>query len=693
MTALAAERRAAAASALDALFAPRAIAVLGASNDPAKFGHRIVRNLREGGFAGAIYPVHRTAAEIAGTACVPTLAAIEDGIDLVLISVPAEQVATGIEAAAGVGARAAVVFSSGFAEQGGEGAALQRGMVARAARAGVRVVGPNCMGVRSAGARLDASPMFVRPLPPGPVAMISQSGAFCSAAALALGAAGVGMSKLASIGNMADIGPAELIRYLGADPATGVIAAFIEGPGEPADFLDAVSEVAASKPVVILKGGRSSFGQRAALSHTSALAGDGRVWVSLLREAGAQVVDGSEELFDVAAAFARSGDRLPKGRRVAIFTVAGGPAVVAADQCAAQGLALPRLDEALGSLRGQLPAFASLANPIDLPGSARRELFPLCLEAAARLDTVDAILAIGIGVDLAEYAEGLCAARAEKPVIGSLIGAPRTEARLAACGVPNFPSVERAVRALRHLAERGGMRAPGLAPAVRVAPVAPVRPVALPAGELTEAEAKDVLLAYGLPVTREALAADAEAAVRAAESISYPVAAKVSLRGVLHKSEGGGVVLGIADAAGMRRAANAILARFEGGAILVQEMLPPGVELILGAERTAESGPVVMVGFGGILAELLEDVVFLRAPTTHGAALRVLGRLGKHRLLDGFRGCRRSIAPRSLPCWSLSETLIANPAIAEIDLNPVIAGPRGPVIADALIRTRAPGRG
>lgn len=278
-------------------------------------------------------------------------------------------------------------------------------------------------------------------------------------------------------------------------------------------------------------------------------------------------------------------------------------------------------------------------------------------------------------------------------MIGSLIGAPRTEARLAACDVPNFPSVERAVRALRHLAERGGMRAAGLAPAVRVAPVAPIRPVALPAGELTEAEAKDVLLSYGLPVTREALAADAEAAVRAAEFISYPVAAKVSLRGVLHKSEGGGVVLGIADASGMRRAANAILARFEGGAILVQEMLPPGVELILGAERTAVSGPVVMVGFGGILAELLEDVVFLRAPTTHEAALRALGRLGKQRLLDGFRGLppvdRPAVASLLV---SLSEILIANPAIAEIDLNPVIAGPRGPVIADALIRTRAPGR-
>jgi acetyltransferase len=573
-----------------------------------------------------------------------------------------------------------VVFTAGFQEVGEEGRKLQQEMVQRA-DGRLRMIGPNCLGVRNFHLPLNASPMRDLAAEPGPIAFVSQSGAFGNAAIAALRNARIGLSKLASIGNMADITHAHMFRYLADDPETSVITAFVEGVPDVKVFLDTVNEVSRKKPIVILKGGRSKAGQRAALSHTGSLAGDGRVWESLLREAGAVFADSSEELFDTALAFARSGGKLPRGRRVAIFALAGGPSVVAADHCEQRGMELPPLGDKLQELRPLVPPFAALGNPVEVTGQTKREHLDTCAQAIVRQPNVDAMVGIAIGLDFPEFARALAAARDVKPVTTCLV-APNSEAILAELNVPNYPSVDRAVRALYHLMDRGATLA---RPPAGVA--SSVEPRPLRAGQHSEAESKAYLAGYGMPVTKEQVVDSADAAVAAADRIGYPVALKVSSAEVAHKSDAGGVLLNLKDVAAVRAGAATLSQRFPGAAMLVQQMVSTGIELIVGAQRTQATGPVIMLGIGGIFAEVLDDVVFCRAPASAEAILAALARLRSQRLLDGYRGMpavdRAAVAAIAS---RLSEVVAANPSIAEVDLNPVIAGDAGAVIVDALMR-------
>ena len=439
-------------TAIDAVFRPKRVAVLGASADPTKFGHHLVRNLKAFEFPGDVYPISRSAAEICGCRTFPSLHDLPDPVDLVLVSIPVQHVAAGIADAASVSAKAAVVFTAGFQEVGDEGRKLQQDVVASAAGR-IRLIGPNCLGIRNFHLPMNASPMPHAVLAPGPIAFISQSGAFGNAAIAALRNLRIGLSKLASIGNMADLTHAHLFRYFAEDEETSVITAFVEGVPDVPFFLDTIAGVSRVKPILILKGGRSHSGQRAALSHTGSLAGDGRVWENLLREAGATFVGSSEELFDVAAALARCG-RLPQGRRAAIFSLAGGPGVVAADHCEERGIAVPPLEEQLQSLRPIVPPFAALGNPVEVTGQTKREHFGTCAQAIVAQPTVDAMVGIAIGLDFPEFAQSIIGAREVKPVVTCVV-APNSETIFADAGVPNYPSVDRAVRALGHLMDRG----------------------------------------------------------------------------------------------------------------------------------------------------------------------------------------------------------------------------------------------
>ncbi len=437
---------------IDAVFRPKQVAVLGASTDPTKFGHSLVRNLQTFKFPGDVYPISRSASEICGYKAFGSLKDVPQAVDLVLISIPSTAVPAGIADAVAANAKAAVVFTAGFQEVGEEGRRLQQEMVQRA-DGRIRMIGPNCLGVRNFHLPMNASPMRDLASEPGPIAFVSQSGAFGNAAIAALRNAGIGLSKLASIGNMADITHAHMFRYLADDPETTVITAFVEGVPDVGVFLDTVREVSRKKPIIILKGGRSKAGQRAALSHTGSLAGDGKVWESLLREAGAIFADTSEELFDTANALARSGANLPRGRRVAIFALAGGPSVVAADHCEQHGMELPPLAEQLTELRPLVPPFAALGNPVEVTGQTKREHLDTCAQAIVKQDNVDAMVGIAIGLDFPEFAHCLAAARDVKPVTTCIV-APNSETILAELNVPNYPSVDRAVRALRHLVDR-----------------------------------------------------------------------------------------------------------------------------------------------------------------------------------------------------------------------------------------------
>ncbi|OJY47025.1 MAG: hypothetical protein BGP08_03190 [Rhizobiales bacterium 64-17] len=665
-------------TAIDAVFCPSSIAVVGASSDSAKFGSQVFRNLQLSGFPGALYPISRSSPEVSGVKSVPTLRDLPVPVDLVLLSVPVQHAASAIEDAVAISAKAAVVFTAGFQEVGREGRALQDDMLRRAGGK-VRLIGPNCLGVRNFHLPMNASPVAKATLPAGPIAFVSQSGAFGNAAMAALAEARIGMSKLASVGNMADLNHALIFRYLKDDPQTNVIAAFVEGVPDVPQFLDAVAEVSRVKPVVILKGGRSRSGQRAALSHTGSMAGDGRVWDSLLREAGASVVTSSQELFDVAAAFARNSGRRLGGRRAAIFSLAGGPGVVAADHCDEHGIELPALDDKLQELRTIVPPYAALGNPVEVTGQTKREHLGTCAQAIIRQPDVDALIGIAVGLDYKEFADALVAANGEKPVVACVV-AENSEAILAREGVANYPSVDRAVRALRHLMDRAVDRPAPRAPAsVDAAP--------LPDGALSEARSKIYLAAFGLPVTMETVAGDADAAVAAAQKIGFPVAVKVSSAQIAHKSDVGGVALNLKTAPEVHAAVDAMQAKLGRVDVLIQKMVKPGLELIVGAQRSKATGAVVMIGIGGILAEVLDDAVFLRAPATPEAALAALARLRSQKLLDGYRGApaidRAAVANIVA---RLSQVVAANPGIVEIDLNPVIADGDGATVVDALIR-------
>lgn len=675
------------AAAIDAVFRPKSIAVVGASTDPSKFGSQVLQNLRSSGFPGKLFPISRSPGEVCGLKPFASLRDLSQPVDLVLVSVPVQYAPATIEDAVVASAKAAVVYTAGFQEIGEAGRVVQNDMLSRTGGK-LRLVGPNCLGIRNFHLPMNASPVSQNvPAAAGNIAFVSQSGAFGNAATAALGSARVGLSKLASIGNMADLTHAHIFRYLKDDPETAVIAAFVEGVPDVAAFLDAIADVTRSKPVVILKGGRSRAGQRAALSHTGSLAGDGRVWDLLLKEAGATVAASSEDLFDAAAAFSRHGRQRFGGSRAAIFSLAGGPGVVAADHCDEVGITLPALGDKLGSLRAIVPPFAALGNPVEVTGQTKREHLDTCAKAIVAQPEVDAMIGIAIGLDFAEFANALIAANAIKPVVACVV-APQSEALLANGGVANFPSVDRAVRALGHLMARGaiarGAQTEPQAVAEAAAPV--VRPLA--PGTLSEAASKSYLAGYGLPVTDEQEVADGDAAVAAADRLGYPVVLKVSSAAIPHKSDVGGVHLNLRNGEAVRAAGAVLCERFPGIPLLVQKMVAPGLELIVGAKRTNGTGAIVMVGIGGVFTEVLDDVVFCRAPARQENVTAAMERLRSRRLLDGYRGgaaidrmAVASIAAR------LSEIVAANPALREIDLNPVIANAAGAIIVDALIRS------
>lgn len=669
-------------SALDAVFNPRSIAVVGASSNPEKFGSRLVNNLKRYGFSGQVYPINQNVAEIGGYATIDSLSQVPGNIELLLICVPAAAVEDSLVEAAKKGAKAALIYTAGFAETGAKGREAQGRLLHVAKDLGLRLVGPNCLGVWNFHSGMNASPMDAASPVPGSVAFISQSGAFCNGAYDALRARRAGLSTLASIGNMADLQHAELIRYFAKDDKTSVIAAFVEGVRDVDQFLDAVSEAAKSKPVVVLKGGRSKAGQAAALSHTSSLAGDGRVWDSLLDEAGATVVLGSEELFDTAAAFTLMGETLPSGPRVAIITVAGGPGVIAADYCEAVGLEVPNLESRLSAIRAIAPSFASLKNPIDLTGDMAPQHFADAVSKVSDLAEVDVIFAVSVGLDIPELGRAMVEARKTKPVV-SCVTAPQMEDAFEHAGIPNFHAVERTARSLKHLVKRGSKR-----PKNNVeGPQAPARHIR--SGTLSEAESKTYLAQFGLPTTKEAEVRTSEQAIEKAQRIGYPVVLKVSSAEVAHKTERGGVMLSLGDDQAVALAFKSMQERFPGAAVLVQEMVAPGVELIIGAQRTSAIGNVIAIGIGGVFAEALNDVVFCRAPATVETVLAAMTKLRNQSILNGYRNMaavdRMEIAKiASL----LSAILVSNSTILEIDLNPIIANAASATIADALIVCR-----
>lgn len=681
--------------ALDAVFAPRSIALLGVSRSPTKLGHRLLQNVKESGFAGSVHPVSTSGEPILGYSTVPSVEALPEGIDLALVSLPAAAVPGALEALAARRARAAIVLSSGFGEVDGTGRAAQAALLAAPREAGMRLVGPNCMGVYSAPARLNGTYFWDLPRIEGGISIVSQSGAYGGLIFRHLGGRGLGVARFLSIGNQADVEVAEVVEWLAADPATTLIACFVEALRDGRRFVEAAVRATARKPVVVLKGGRSDAGRRAAGSHTGALAGRWEAYRAACHRAGAVLAEETEEFFDAIEALVVAGSRRPAAPRVAILTVSGGPAVVAADCAERSGLSVPALREASrAALRRLLPPFAAVGNPVDLTPQVEPASVAAVVRGVLDVPDVAGAIAVDVGLDIAEFADAVVDASGAtgKPAVAFVADAPGVARRLRAGAVPVLPSPERAVRAWRALWLARPPRAQPRWPAARALPVEVAEAVQTAAGALPYGLARRALEAYGVRFCREARAASEDEAVSAAERLGHPVVMKADAPGLAHKTEAGAVRLGLSDAAAVRRAWRELRERTGAADVIVQEQVALGVEVLVGARRDEVFGPIVAVGVGGVLSEVIRDVSFRLAPLDAEEARRMVREGARERLLAGPRGLPAAQdGPVAEALLGVAALIGAEPRIVEIDLNPVIAAGARAVAVDALVIVNGPG--
>lgn len=699
------------------LVAARRVAVVGASSDPSRIGGRPVAFLLSSGFAGTIYPVNAKYAEVQGLRCYPDLASIPEPVDAAIVSVPARDVPGVIDECGRTGVKAAVVFSSGFSEVGDEGRSVQAAIVEAARRTGVRVIGPNCQGLVAVHQRLNLSfsSAFGDWGEPGAVAVISQSGGIGGMLALLLREQGVGFSYWISSGNEADVDVAECIAFFADDPHTRVVAGYVENIRDGGRLLDAVARCrAAGKPVVLLRAGRSPQAARAAASHTGAVAAENRVAEALLAEAGVTQARDPQELLDVVYGLART--PAPAGNRVAVLSNSGGLGVIMSDTCAGLGLVLPELSAAVQqALRAFLPAFGATGNPVDVTAQilADFSLLPRSLEVLLQAPEIDTVV-VALGMANRMYPVERIArdivrvsGEARKPVVVAWVaGAPEGEVALRVAGLPVFTDSTRCLKTIAALvASARAPEAAARATADRLQSPAPAAGVtggeaatilaAAPPGPLDEHASTTVLRAHGIPAVEQRLVTTADEAVAAATALGYPVAVKICAAAIPHKSEHGLVALGLTDGAAVRAAVVDIVRRagehFPAArprGLLVQRMVTGGgVEVVLGARRDAAFGPVVMVGLGGVFVEYLDDVVLARAPVTPERATRMLRALRAFPLLDGARG-RPPVDQEALAdALARLSHLATRERVSEIDVNPLIALPRGRGVlaVDALV--------
>jgi acyl-CoA synthetase (NDP forming) len=674
-------------SALDAVFAPRRVALVGASDEPGRLGTLLWENLST--FSGDVVPVSRSATRVGGSTAHPDLATVDGDIDMAVLAVPAAAVPAVARDAAAAGVRALVVLSGGFAETGPDGAALQDELATIARAAGMRVVGPNCFGVQNAAVGLNASIAAGATGTLGTIALVTQSGAY----GMALHAMGaderVRFGTVYASGNKVDIDDHEVVDHLRRDPGTGVVCVFSESVGDGRALADAIRAASPTMPVIIAKTGRSGAGRRAARSHTGALAGDDRVFRAAMRQAGAVTVRSGLEMLDAARAMATQ--PLPAGPRAGIVTNSGGTGVELADLLADEGVEVPELSAGLRTrLAARLPPYASARNPVDMtPVWARfSELYPWLTDTLARSGEVDVVIPVLLqrsAMDTATVAalrdavSWLREDDVDVPVHVCWVaprGARGNADVLQQAGVPCFEWPDRTARAVGHAVRYAGRRG-----RIRPPP-APAAPGGgrLPTGPLPVDEAAALLGRHGIATAPTAVCASADAAVEAAARLGHPVVCKVADAAVAHRTDLGGVRLGLGDGAAVARAYDD-LAAF-GPRVLVQPQLT-GVELAVGAVRDDRFGPVVMVGAGGTAVEVLGDVAFALAPLHDTEVADLVDGLRSASLLSGHRGAP-AVDRDALHALvrGAGDLLASHPQITEIDLNPVLAGPDGALAVD-----------
>ncbi len=711
LEAVLADQRAAARAAVAPFLRPSSIALAGASDRPGSIGALLLDNLLASGFAGPVYPVNPRRQVIGGMTCYPELAACPARPDLAVVAVPAPLVAGIVDQAGALGVRAVCVISAGFAEIGGEGLALQDELRRRARAAGVRLIGPNCMGLLNGGPdpRFNAtfSPVFP---PPGRLAFVTQSGGLGFAALTLLAGPSLGISGFVSVGNTADLAPNDLLLYWDEDPGTDVVLAYLESVPDPRRFARIARRVSRHKPVVAVKAGRTGAGRRAASSHTAALAAGEVAVEALFHQAGVIRAGTLEEMFDVAAVL--SAQPVPAGRRVAVLTNGGGPGILVADACEAAGLLVPELsDSTQAALRTGLPPQAAVRNPVDVVASATAAQYGRALRLLGAAEEIDAIIAVyippfvtdaeDVAREIAAAAPVMNSALAAKPVIAVFLTAGPAPASLSAAGIPVFTYPEQAAAALGQIARWAEWRARPAGHVVTPPGIDPRRGQSVtgrvlagqPGGGWADAEAAAQLLAaYGIPAARSRLVRTPAQAAAAQAELGGPVVVKIAA--AIHKSDVGGVAVGLTTPQAAADAVTAIRAALAearlghlGGEFLVQEQIRDGVEMIIGVTHDPAFGPLVLAGLGGTAVEVLGDVAVRITPLSNTDVDEMLRSLRSYRLLTGYRQSPPlDVAAFAELLHRVSAMVEDIPEIAELDLNPVFVRQHGAVVADTRVR-------
>ena len=684
---------------LDGILRPRSVAVVGASPREGSIGYQILDNLLRHGFQGAVYPIHPTASSVHSIRAYRSVADVPEAVDLAVLVVPARHVTQVARECAESGVRGLVIISAGFKEIGGEGVRLEAELVKQLEGTGVRVVGPNCMGVMNTSLDFRLNATFAPSMPePGPIAMLSQSGAMGVSILDHAKSLGIGLSQFVSVGNKMDVSGNDLLEYWRDDPDVGPILMYLENIGDPARFVSLGQEVTREKPLFVVKSGRTGVGARAASSHTGALAQTDLVTNSIIQQAGAIRAETVEELFDYAMAFGKQ--PLPRGNRVAIVTNAGGPGIILADSCEVKDLDVPPLSEKTKArLREKLPEEASVNNPVDLIASANAESYEHALHCVLEDDGIDAVLAAFVpplGVQTKDIANAIVRANEphpDKPVIAVLMGKeglPAGVAELHRAKIPAYIFPESAARALNAMWKYARLQSREVGE-VREFDIDhdTIRSILQAARDdrqtkLSESDSLRILEAAGIPtVPWDFVPGGSDTPTRvetSAAKLGYPVALKIVSPQISHKSDVGGVEIGIADADECRAATERLLAvaeREEGASvdgILVQRMAEKGVETIVGMTRNPGLPPMVMFGLGGIYVEVMKDVVMRLCPVKDSDAHQMVCGVKMHALLQGVRGdAPRDLAALEESIQRISQLCMRHPEIAEMDINPLVS--------------------
>ncbi len=693
---------------LKPFFDPKGIAVIGASQDPTKLGYGLATNLHRSGYKGAVHFVNIKGGTLLGEPIYQSILDVPDPVDLAAVLIPAHFVIPTLRECGKRGIRAAIIGSGGFREIGPEGLALEQETLRVAREEGIRLIGPNCIGLLDTHLPLDTTFLPPPGPTPGDVAFLSHSGAICAAAIDWARGQGYGISRLISLGNQADVTETDLLAPVAADEHTHVIALYLEGIRSGRRFIEQARSVVASKPIIALKVGRFESGRRAAASHTGALAGEESAYNAAFRRAGVLRADTSEEMFDQARALAWC--PLPGGERVAVLTNAGGPGVTAADALESRGLKMAALGaETTAELAEILPAAASLHNPIDMLASATPDQFAACLRVLLKDPGVDSVMVIFPTPPM--HTAGAVAKalipiihQAEKPVVVSVMGERLIQEaveHLRAARIPEYRFPERAAAALAALVQRVDLLKHAAEEPIRREDVNPdiVRSILERhenTGNLPAPEVSQILAAYGIASPHMGLAQNEDQAAALAEEIGLPVVLKIASADISHKSDVGGVLLNLADEKSVRggyqrviKEAQSAMPGADLAGVYVQEMVPPGQEVIIGAVRDPQFGPVVMFGSGGTEVEGLKDLAFGLAPLTEREITAMLQGTWAGQKLSGYR----NLQPADIEAVKESLIRLAQladdfPQLAEIEINPLQVFQEGQGSAAVDVRIR-----